>query len=76
MTNQKLLKASIESLKGFRTELHNDIDNSKRIELEEIIRNLECCEGQQISPNQMLHFLGKALAILPILERIFDELNK
>lgn len=76
MKNLQLLKTSIESLKGFRAELHDDIDSSKRKKLDQIIKDLECCKGQQISPNQILKLFGKALALLPALERIWDELNK
>ena len=76
MKNQKLLKTSIESLKRFHEELHNDIDSSKRMELEQIIKDLECSEGQQISPSQVLNLLGKALDLLPLFERIWDEFNK
>lgn len=74
--NQKLLKTSIESIKKLREELHNDIDSSKRKELDQIIKDLEYYEGPQISPNQILVLIGKALAILPVLEKIRDELNK
>jgi hypothetical protein len=74
--NQKLLKTSIESIKKLRAELHNDIDSSKRKELEQIIKDLECYKGQHISPNQILGLIGKALAILPVLEKIWDEFNK
>jgi hypothetical protein len=73
MTNQKLLKDSIETIKKLRAELHNDIDSSKREELDQIIKDLESYEEQQISHNKMLSLLGKALALLPILEKIWDE---
>jgi len=76
MKNLQLLKISIESIKKLRAELHNDIDSSKRKELDQIINDLECYEGQQISPNQILSLIGKALAILPVLEKIWDEFNK
>jgi len=76
MKNLQLLKTSIESLKGLRAELHDDIGSSKRKKLDQIIKNLECCEDQQISPKQILILLGKALALLPTVERILDEFNK
>ena len=44
--NQKLLKNSIETIKKLRAELHNDIDSSKRKELDQIIKDLECYEDQ------------------------------
>ena len=73
MNNQKLLKDSIETIKKLRTELHNDIGSSKREELDQIIKDLEGYEEQQISHNKMLSLLGKALALIPILERVWDE---
>ncbi|AEG01598.1 hypothetical protein [Methylomonas methanica] len=76
MKKVQLLKTSIESLKGFRTELHDDMDNSKRKQLDQIIYDLECCQGTQISLNNVLILLGKGLALLPALEKIFDELSK
>lgn len=69
----KLLKSSIESIKQLRYELHDDIDSSKRKKLDKIIKDLESCEKRQISPNQILDLLGKALALLPLLERILDK---
>lgn len=69
----KLLKDSIESIKQLRDELHDDIDSSKRKKLDQIIKDLESCEKRQISPNQILDLLGKALALLPLLERVLDK---
>lgn len=73
MTNQKLLKDSIETIKKLRAELHNDIDSSKREELDQIIEDLESYENRQILVNQILILFGKALALLPMLEKIWDE---
>ncbi|MCX7068458.1 MAG: hypothetical protein NTW85_12290 [Methylococcales bacterium] len=73
MKNQKLLKDSIETIKKLRAELHNDIDSSKREELDQIIKDLESYENRQILVNQILSLFGKALALIPILERVWDE---
>jgi hypothetical protein len=69
----KLLKDSIESVKQLRDELHDDIDSSKRKKLDRIIEDLESCEKRNISPNQILDLIGKALALLPLLEKVLDK---
>jgi len=76
MTNQKLLKDSIETIKKLRTELHNDIDSSKREELDQIIKDLESYKNRQVLANQIINLFGRALAIIPILEKVLDEFNK
>lgn len=73
MINQNLLKDSIETIKKLRAELHNDIDDSKREELDQIIKDLESYDNRQILVNQILILFGKALALLPMIEKIWDE---
>jgi hypothetical protein len=75
MRNQQLLKSSIEAIKTLRLEIHDDIGGIKRDELDQIIKNLECYEGQQITANQILEVLGKAISYLPALEKIIDFLS-
>jgi len=67
--NHRLLKRSIESLKMIQLEMHDDMDSSKRAELEQIILNLEQC-GHNKSPTQLLDLLGKWIAIVPAVERL------
>ena len=76
MTNEILLKNSIETLKKFRDEIHDEIDSSKRAELDLIIKNLECCEPKKITAHQIIELFGKAIRFLPALEKILDVLDK
>lgn len=71
MKNQQLLKSSIESLKMIQEQLHNDIDSSKRKELQKVIEELEMCESG-VTPNQLLFLLGRVLNWLPAVERIIN----
>jgi hypothetical protein len=71
MKNQQLLKSSIESLKMIQEQLHNDIDSSKRKELQKVIEELEMCESG-VTPNQLLFLLGRVITWLPAIERIIN----
>ncbi len=75
MLAHTLLKDSIELLKSIQIELHDDIDSSKRSELSRIIKELESCE-EKLTPNQLLHKLGKVIAFIPAIERIFKNLSE
>lgn len=73
--NHRLLKKSIESLKMFQSEMHDDMDSSKHAELEQIILELENY-GHKKSPTQLLEILGKCISLAPAVERllkIFSE---
>ena len=71
MKNQQLLKSSIESLKLIQIELHDDIDSSKRLELEKVIKELESCETEP-SPHQLLTKMGKVIVWIPAIERFIN----
>jgi hypothetical protein len=71
MKNQQLLKSSIESLKMIQEQLHNDIDSSKRKELQKVIEELEMCESG-VTPNQLLFLLGRVISWFPAIERIIN----
>lgn len=73
MINHQLLKSSIESLKLVQQELHNDIDSSKRIELQRIINELESCK-ESVTPSQLLLKLGKVFSWFPAIERLINTL--
>lgn len=73
--NQQLLKSSIETIKQFREELHNDIDSSKREKLDQVIADLERCEAQKVTTAQILIFLGKVVEILPSIEKMLEMLK-
>ena len=75
MSNQQLLKNSIEIIKQVREELRNDIDNSKREKLDQVIEDLERCDAQKITTDQLLIFLGKVVEKLPSIERMFEILE-
>lgn len=73
--NHRLLKESIESLKMIQLEMHDDMDSSKRAELEKIILKLEKY-GHKKSPTQLLELLGKCLAIVPAVEKLLKILSE
>lgn len=71
MKNQQLLKSSIESLKMIQEQLHDDIDSSKRKEIQKVIEELEMCESG-VTPNQLLFLLGRVINWFPAIERIIN----
>jgi hypothetical protein len=73
--NHDLLKKSIESLKLIQLEMHDDMDSSKRAELDKIISDLEKC-GDKISPAQILELLGKCVVLIPAVERLLKVLSE
>jgi len=75
MRKHILLKDSIDLLKRIQVELHDDIDSSKRNELDRIIKELESCE-EELTPNQLLFILGKVVVFIPAIERIFRKLSE
>ncbi len=75
MRKHVLLKDSIDLLKCIQIELHDDIDSSKRSELDRIIKELESCE-EELTPDQLLYVLGKVIVFIPAIERIFRKLSE
>lgn len=75
MNNQQLLKNSIEIIKQLRDELHDDIDSSKREKLDQVIEDLERCDVQKVTPDQILVFLGKVVEKLPYIEKMLEMFN-
>jgi hypothetical protein len=75
MKNLQLLKISIESIKALQLEIHDDIDDSKRKKLDQIVKDLEHCEDQNISANRILELLGKAIDILPAIAKFLTYLG-
>jgi len=76
MRNRKLLKDSIDILILIRDELHDDIDSSKRSELDKAIKELENAKDE-FRPSQMLNVIGRVVILIPAIERIlkgFDGL--
>ena len=73
MINQQLLQSSIESLKMIQEELRDDIDSSKREELDRVINELESCKSE-ISAKQLLLKLGKVISWFPAIERLISYL--
>jgi hypothetical protein len=73
--NRRLLEKSIESLKMIQLEMHDDMDSSKRAELEQIIKNLENY-GHKKSPTELLELLGKCVAIIPAVDRLLKILSE
>lgn len=73
--NRRLLEKSIESLKMIQLEMHDDMDSSKRAELEQIIKNLENY-GRKKSPTELLELLGKCVAIIPAVDRLLKILSE
>lgn len=73
MKNNILLDNSIEILKKIREELHDDIDSSKRRQLDKAISELEE-NGDTLSHSQLLNSLGKALECLPLILKLINSL--
>jgi hypothetical protein len=73
MINQQLLQSSIESLKMIQEELRDDIDSSKREELNRVIDELDSCKSE-ISAKQLLLMLGKVISWFPAIERLIRYL--
>ncbi len=71
MINQQLVQSSIESLKMIQEELRDDIDSSKREELDRVINELESCKSE-ISAKQLLLKLGKVISWFPAIERLIS----
>lgn len=69
--NPSLLKNSIESLKMIRSEMHDVMDSGKRAELDKVIADLEK-HGKEKTPRQLLEALGKCLALVPAVEKLFQ----
>ena len=75
MKNNTLLNNSIEVLKKIRLELHDDIDSSKRRQLDEAIRNLED-NGSELTKSQVLNVLGKVVNFLPTILKILNSIKE
>lgn len=75
MRNQQLLKNSIEIIKQVREELRNDIDSSKREKLDQVIEDLERCNAQKITTDQILILFGKAIKVVPYIEKMLEMFN-
>ncbi|MDF7670673.1 hypothetical protein PT276_05600 [Orbaceae bacterium ESL0721] len=74
--NKKLLKRSIKTLKMILIEQHDVMDSSKQKELEEIIKNLEKSQEQNVSRSQILDIFSKCIACIPAVIQIFEFLSK
>jgi hypothetical protein len=75
MSNHNLLKDSIGLLKKIRQELHDDIDSSKRRELDKAIEELES-NDDKLSPSQLLRIIGKVVIWIPAIERVLNSFKE
>ena len=75
MSNHNLLKDSVGLLKKIRQELHNDIDSSKRRELDRAIKELEN-NRNKLSPPDILRVIGKVVIWIPAIERILNSFRE
>ncbi|MCL1039531.1 hypothetical protein L2750_20705 [Shewanella submarina] len=75
MSNHRLLKNSIESLKMIRAEMHDVMDSSKQAELDKVIADLELC-GEEQTQAQLLELLGKFVKYIPAVDRILQVLSE
>lgn len=75
MSNHNLLKDSIGLLKRIRQELHDDIDSSKRRELDKAIEELES-NDDKLSPSQLLRIIGKVVVWIPAIERVLNSFKE
>ena len=75
MSNHNLLKDSVGLLKKIQQELHDDIDSSKRRELDKVIKELEI-NGNRLSRPDILKEIGKVLIWIPAIERIINSFKE
>lgn len=72
MSNHNLLKDSVGLLKKIRQELHDDIDSSKRSELDRVIKELES-NGRKLSRSDLLKVIGRVMIWVPAIERVINS---
>ncbi|MBI6510071.1 hypothetical protein ACNARK_14715 [Proteus sp. DFP240708] len=75
MKNNTLLKESIEVLKQFSVEMHDEMDNSKLDELKKVIKVLEEHEkDQKITCKDLLEVFSKVVESMPAVASILSLL--
>jgi hypothetical protein len=75
--NKVILKNSIELLKRIQVELHDDIGSSTRMELNQVIQQLELYslqEAKDIKSAEFIKLVGKGLAALPFIAKLIEKL--
>jgi hypothetical protein len=70
-----LLENSIETLKMIRLEIHDDMDGSKRAELDKVILDLEK-HGKKKTPTQLLNVLGSCIRLIPAIDKVLKILSE
>lgn len=75
--NKVILKNSIELLKKIQLELHDGIGSSTRMELNQVIQQLELYslqEAKEIKSIEIIHLIGKGLGALPVIAKLIEKL--
>ena len=79
MSNQKLLRHSVELLREIRSELSDTVEDSVLVELDQIIVNLEMAQkddSQEFNATDILFLLGSILDYLPLVIQITEKLRQ
>lgn len=75
--NKVILKDSIELLKRIQVELHDDIESSTRMGLNQVIQQLELYslqEAEEIKSAEIVNLIGKGLVALPVIAKLLEKL--
>lgn len=73
MKNKNLLKESIEILQQLSVEMHDEMDNSKRKELNEVIKYLEEHQkDQKITRKELMKIFCRVIEMIPAVAVILD----
>jgi hypothetical protein len=70
-----LLEKSIETLKMIRLDTHDDMDSSKRAELDKVIWDLEKY-GAEKTPTQLLDVLGSCIRLIPAIDKVLNMFSE
>lgn len=69
-----LLKNTIDTLKQLKMEMHDDMDSSAQVKLDQVIRDLE--QRNDLTKSKLLQILGEILGWLPVIRSIMELLDK
>lgn len=69
-----LLKNTIDTLKQLKMEMHDDMDSSTQVKLDQVIRDLE--QRNDLTKSKLLQILGEILEWLPVIRSIMELLDK
>lgn len=69
-----LLKNTIDTLKQLKMEMHDVMDSSTQVKLDQVIQDLE--QHNDLTKSKLLQILGEILEWLPVIRGIMQLLDK